>query len=88
MIAENKDNTIIALEWKKQNIRNYTWSFGDKNTSEKEKVLDLSIIPGSNWLYFYSADYKNDIEETREIVSIKLTKLDANFDDVRCPELE
>lgn len=88
MIAENKDNTIIALEWKKQNIRNYTWSFGDKNTSEKEKVLDLSIIPGSNWLYFYSDDYKNDIEETREIVSIQLTKSDANFDDVRCPELE
>lgn len=87
LIAENPENTIIAFEWQKHNVKNYTWSFGDSNNLEKEDVLSLTIIPNSNWMAFYSDDYKNDIAETREIVSIQMSKIKPNIDDVTVPEL-
>ncbi len=87
IIAENPENTIVALEWKKQNVRNYSWSFGDSNNLEKEDVLSLTVIPDSKWIAFYSDDYKNDIAETREIVSIQMSKIKPNIDDVTVPEL-
>lgn len=87
LIAENPENTIVAFEWSKHNVRNYTWSFGDSNNLKKEDVLSLTVIPNSNWMAFYSDDYKNDIAETREIVSIQMSKIKPNIDDVTVPEL-
>lgn len=86
-IAENLENTITAFEWRKHNIKTYAWSFGDRNNLEKEDVLSLTIALDSNWIAFYSDDYKNDIAETREIVSIQMSKIKPNIDDVTVPEL-
>ena len=87
LIAENSENSITAFEWRKHNIKTYAWSFGDRNNLEKEDVLSLTITPNSNWMAFYSDDYKNDIAETIEIVSIQMSKIKSNIDDVTVPEL-
>lgn len=87
LIAENLENTIVVLELTKHNIKNYSWSFGDSNNLDKKDVLSLTVVADSNWMAFYSDDYKNDIAETREIVSIRMSKLKPNIDDVTIPEL-
>lgn len=87
IIAENPENTIIALKLPKYNIQSYDWNFGDRDNLEKEDVLSMHIEANSYWMAFYLDDYKNDIAETREIISIQLSKIKGNIDDVTIPEL-
>lgn len=86
-IAENSDNIINVLELPKLNIKSYGWSFGNKDNLNKEDVLSLTVVQDSNWMAFYSDDYKNDIGETREIIQMQISKIKSNIEDVEIPEL-
>lgn len=86
-IAENSDNIINVLELPKLNIKSYGWSFGNEDNLNKEDVLSLTVVQDSNWMAFYSDDYKNDIGETREIIQMQISKIKSNIEDVEIPEL-
>lgn len=86
-VAENPKNTIAAVWLPKYNMKSYQWSFGDENSLDKKDVMRLYIRADSNWMAFYSDDYKNDISETREIVDLQISKVKGTIDDVMIPEL-
>ena len=87
VIAEDEKNNIIAVKFPKHNTEIYSWNFGNKENLNREDVMDLYLVRSNNWMSFYLDDYKNDIAETREIVSLQISKLNANIEDVTIPEL-
>ena len=86
-IAENEKNDIQILDWPDKNVEIYSLYSGSRDNLNKEDCFELFIQPGSKYLHFYFDDYKNDIADTREIVSMQLSKIKGNIDDVTVPEL-
>lgn len=86
-VALNEKNDIQIINWPHKNVEIYSLYSGTKNNLNREDFFGLYILPGSKCLNFYFDDYKNDIADTREIVSIQLAKQKGNIDDVTVPEL-
>ena len=87
MVALNEKNDIQIINWPHKNVEIYSLYNGTPNNFNREDCFKLFILPGSKSLNFYFDDYKNDIADTREIVSIQLAKQKGNIDDVTVPEL-
>lgn len=86
-IALNEKNDIQIINWPDKNVEIYSLYNGTKDNLNREDCFGLYILPGSKCLNLYFDDYKNDIADTREIVSIQLTKQKGSIDDVTVPEL-
>lgn len=86
-IALNEKNSIQIINWPHKNVEIYGLYNGTRNNLNREDCFELYIKPDSSFLSLYFDDYKNDIADSREIVSIQLTKQKGSIDDVTVPEL-
>ncbi|MBR3832486.1 MAG: hypothetical protein IKJ72_02530, partial [Mycoplasmataceae bacterium] len=86
-IALDENNFIHAVKMPRHNLKNYGWSYGTKDNSEREDYLSFYMTLPNYFLSLYFDDYKNDIADSREIVSIQVSRQNGNIDDVTVPEL-
>lgn len=65
----------------------YYWMYGKEGNLNKEDFFDVNILLDAKQIFFRIDDYKNDLADTREIVTIQLGKIPGNKDDVTVPEI-